>query len=69
MLNMDVLRTVHRLPTQTPPSRFPAHSPRLLPQVACLVLATHKALLPWLRDEREVLKVCSAAGQRWGGKQ
>lgn len=35
----------------------------LPPQVACLVLATHKALLPWLRDEREVLKVRPAGGQ------
>lgn len=34
-------------------------------QVACLVLATHKALLPWLRDEREVLKII---GEHMGGR-
>ncbi|KAL4434110.1 hypothetical protein ABPG75_000551 [Micractinium tetrahymenae] len=34
-------------------------------QVACLVLSTHKALLPWLRDEREVLKII---GEHMGGR-
>jgi hypothetical protein len=29
-------------------------------QVACLALATHAALLPWLRDEREVLEIVRA---------
>ncbi|KAL4446779.1 hypothetical protein ABPG77_008023 [Micractinium sp. CCAP 211/92] len=33
--------------------------------VACLVLATHKALLPWLRDEREVLKIIA---EHMGGR-
>lgn len=28
-------------------------------QVACLALASHKALLPYLRDEGEVLKIIS----------
>ncbi|PRW58067.1 2-amino-thiazoline-4-carboxylic acid hydrolase [Chlorella sorokiniana] len=34
-------------------------------QVAALVLASHTALLPWLRDEQEVLKII---GEHMGGR-